>query len=58
VIVVTLKDARGAAFEQALLRTPERGGAVRVVSADGPLLTLRAASGATFTLDTAARRFG
>jgi len=58
VIVVTLKDARGAAFEQALLRTPERSGAVRVVSADGPLLTLRAASGATFTLDAAARRFG
>jgi len=33
VIVVTLKDAGGAAFEQALLRTPGRSGPVRVVSA-------------------------
>jgi hypothetical protein len=58
VIVVTLKDAGGAAFEQALLRTPGRSGPVRVASADGPVLTLRAASGATFTFDAAARRFG
>ena len=57
-IVVTLKDASGAAFEQALLRAPGRSGAVRVVSADGPVLTVRAASGATFTFDAASRRFG
>jgi hypothetical protein len=58
VIVVTLQDAHGAAFRQTLLRTPQRAGAVRVVSADGPVLTLRAASGATFTLDAAEGRFG
>ena len=86
VIVVTLKDAGGAAFEQALLRTPGRSGPVRVVfvyipanlahvvgcpaggealeyvvARDAPgevVLTLRAASGASFTFDAAARRFG
>jgi len=56
--VVTLQDAGGAAFRQTLLRTPQRAGAVRVVSADGPVLTLRAASGTTFTFDAAAGRFG
>jgi hypothetical protein len=46
-----------AGFSQDVLATPSRSGAVRVVAARGRLVTLRAASGARFTLDPVARRF-
>jgi hypothetical protein len=57
VVVVTMDRADTARFSQDVLAAPSRRGAVRVVTARPPLVTLRAASGATFTLDVAARRF-
>jgi hypothetical protein len=57
VVVVTLEGGNGARFSQRALATPSRSGAVRVVAAHAPLVTLRATSGATFTLDVTARRF-
>jgi hypothetical protein len=57
VVVVTLERGNTARFSQHALATPSRSGAVRVVAAHAPLVTLRATSGATFTLDVTARRF-
>jgi hypothetical protein len=57
VVVVTMDHADSASFRQDVVVTPSRRGAVRIVAAQAPLVRLRAASGATFTLDVAARRF-
>lgn len=57
VVVVALERGNRARFSQHALATPSRSGAVRVVAAHAPLVTLRATSGATFTLDVAVRRF-
>jgi hypothetical protein len=57
VVVVALERGNAARFSQQALATPSRSGAVRVVTADAPLVTLRATSGVTFTLDVTARRF-
>ena len=57
VVVVTLERGNTARFTQDALVTPSRSGAVRVVAAHAPLVTLRATSGATFTLDVTTLRF-
>jgi hypothetical protein len=57
VVVVTMDHADSASFRQDVVVTPSRRGAVRIVAARSPLVRLRAASGARFTLDVAARRF-
>ena len=57
VVVVTVERGNRARFSQHTLATPSRSGAVRVVAAHAPLVTLRATSGATFALDVTARRF-
>ena len=57
VVVVALERGDTARFSQRALATPSRSGAVRVVTAHAPLVTLRATSGATFTLDVTALRF-
>jgi hypothetical protein len=57
VVVVALERGDTARFSQHALATPSRRGAVRVVAAHAPLVTLQATSGATFTLDVTARRF-
>ena len=57
VVVVALERGNTARFSQHALATPSRGGAVRVVTAHAPLVTLRATSGATFTLDLTTLRF-
>jgi hypothetical protein len=57
VVVVALERGNAARFGQHALATPSRCGAVRVVAAHAPLVTLRATSGATSTLDVTALRF-
>jgi hypothetical protein len=57
VVVVTLEDDRHPTLGQQLVKTPSRSGALRVVAANGSLLTLQAEGGASFTFDAAARRF-
>lgn len=57
VVVVALERGNAARFSQHALATPSRSGAVRVVAAHARLVTLRATSGATFTLDVTALRF-
>jgi hypothetical protein len=57
VVVVALERGNTARFSQRALATPSRSGAVRVVTAHAPLVTLRATSGATFTLDVTTLRF-
>lgn len=57
VVVVALERGNTARFSQHALATPSRSGAVRVIAAHAPLVTLRATSGATFTLDVTALRF-
>ena len=56
-MVVALERGNTARFTQDALATPSRSGAVRVVAAHAPLVTLRATSGATFTLDVTTLRF-
>ena len=56
-VVVTLEDARHPTLGQQLVEAPSRSGALRVTAADGPLLTLQADGGASYTFDIAARRF-
>jgi hypothetical protein len=57
VVVVALERGNTARFSQRALATPSRSGAVGVVTAHAPLVTLRATSGATFTLDVTALGF-
>ena len=57
VVVVGLERGNAARFSQDALATPSRSGAVRVIAAHAPLVTLRATSGAIFTLDVTALRF-
>jgi hypothetical protein len=57
VVVVALERGNTARFSQDALATPSRSGAVRVVAAHAPLITLQATSGAAFTLDVTALRF-
>ena len=57
VVVVALERGNTARFSQDALATPSRSGAVRVVAAHAPLVTLRATSGATFMLDVTTLRF-
>jgi hypothetical protein len=57
VVVVALERGNTARFSQHALATPSRSGAVRVVTAHIPLVTLRATSGATFTLNVTTLRF-
>jgi hypothetical protein len=57
VVVVALERGDTARFSQHALATPSRRGAVRVVAANAPLVTVQATSGATFALDVTARRF-